>query len=64
MSRDRSTIIAEIVLDTFAERFRDDSAFRGQLRNRLRGVLEDLRAELLHEIRLREANGPADPSDD
>ena len=58
MSRDRSTIITEIVLDTLAERLRDDSAFRGQLRSRLRGVFEDWEQDLLHEIRLHKTNEP------
>jgi hypothetical protein len=58
MSCDRSAIITEIVLDTFAERLRDDSAFRGQLRSRLRGVFEDWEQDLLLEIRLRETNEP------
>jgi uncharacterized protein (DUF2267 family) len=64
MSRDPAYAITQIVLDTFAERLRDDSALRGQLRSQLRGVIDDLRQELLHEIRLRETNGPPDPSGD
>jgi hypothetical protein len=59
--KDRAGVLAGLVLDTFAESVRDNPELRFRLCNLLRGELNDMRQELIAEIRLAEADTDLSP---
>jgi len=59
--KDRAAILAGLVLDTLAESVRDNPELRYRICNLLRGELNNIRQELIAEIRLAEADTEPSP---